>query len=354
MVASLSVYLSVGRLLDTRDFDRAYVFNGRYAPLRGVLRACQERAVDCFLHDRGSVLEKFALFENALPHDIKKAEERIQLAWESAANPSERHQVAGRFFEERASGITRNWFSFVDQQMKGLLPESWDPDHHNVVIYTSSEDEMVAIGDEWRNPIYRDQINGLKRIVEDARGNPRLRLYIRVHPNLRGQTTDDLKRVMALHGNGVEVIPADSNVSSYALLRAADTVVTFGSTIGIEAAYWGTPSILAGNCFYRRLGSTYNPKDHRELTSLLTQPIDPLDRLGTLKYGYWAATFGIDFRHFQPTGIYQGLFRGASVGPGAIARIVVGFLRSPAGWPFRHIIRWFSLSRLMAWMPKER
>lgn len=354
VLASLSVFLSVGRLLINEDFDRVYVFNGRFAPLRAVLRACQERGVDCFLHDRGSTIEKYALYENCLPHEVKKTGERIQLAWDTASDSSDRCDIASRFFSERASGISKNWVSFVNHQEQGRLPNTWNPDNHNVVIYTSSEDEMVAISDEWQNPIYRDQVDGLERIVAGARGYPGLSVFIRMHPNLRNHMGEDVKRAMALHGENIEVIPADSKVNSYDLLLNADRVLTFGSSIGIEATYWGKPSILAGNCFYRGLGSTYNPTSHDELMNLLTDTIEPLDKLGALKFGYYMATLGVSFRHYQPTGLFEGRFRGNLITPGVIARLVEVGLRTSIGRLPRSIIRSISLLHVMRRAPRKR
>jgi len=59
-------------------------------------------------------------------------------------------------------------------------------------------------------------------------------------------------------------------VDSYDIVSAADVVLTFGSTIGIEAAYYGKPSILLGRAVYEDLGSCYVPSSHDELMKLLS------------------------------------------------------------------------------------
>ncbi len=61
----------------------------------------------------------------------------------------------------------------------------------------------------------------------------------------------------------------ESSISTYAMMKHCDRVVSFGSTAGLEAAYWGKPSILAGTSFYRNLGATYNPRTHEDLVALI-------------------------------------------------------------------------------------
>ena len=45
LVTALSVYRSLQNYLDENSVDCVYVFNGRFAPVRAVLRACQSRGV---------------------------------------------------------------------------------------------------------------------------------------------------------------------------------------------------------------------------------------------------------------------------------------------------------------------
>lgn len=116
-----------------------------------------------------------------------------------------------------------------------------------------------------------------------------------------------------MEGAVLTVLPPESPHDSYALLRAADTVLSFGSTMGIEAVFWGKPSVLAGQSFYRGLGGTYEPTSHEALVELLTRPLEPLDREAALKYGYYLSTRGRPFRYYQAETLTEGTFRGRRV-----------------------------------------
>ncbi len=48
---------------------------------------------------------------------------------------------------------------FTQSQEKGKLPNSWDSNRINIVFFTSSEDEFVAIGKDWDNALLRKSIS---------------------------------------------------------------------------------------------------------------------------------------------------------------------------------------------------
>src|SRR5207248_6196585 len=58
----------------------------------------------------------------------------------------------------------------------------------------------------------------------------------------------------------VKLVPADSDLSTLALLGVTDYCLTVRGTIGIEAACFGIPVITAGTGRYDRLGFTIDPK----------------------------------------------------------------------------------------------
>lgn len=308
--AALSVYRSVQRYVDHRQIDRMYVFNGRLAPCRAALRACQSRNVPCLVHDRGFDLQHYELYRNTSPHDIAYVQSEIAAYWEKGARDPKRDETGSGFFIERAKGRIQNWFSFVTSQREGLLPQDWTSSRINLVIFNSSEDEFASIGDEWQNPLYQTQRDGLLRILESLRSwNKDFHVYLRMHPNLREVDNEDTRGLLQLSAPFLTVIPPDSPVSTYALIEHADRVLSFGSTVGIEAVYWGTPSILAGRSFYRDLGGTYNPGSHDELMTLLKTDLSPRDRTAALKFGYYYASYGIRHKYYRATWVHGGMFR---------------------------------------------
>jgi hypothetical protein len=329
LVSAATVYRSVQRHIDEVTPDRVYIFNGRFAVTRAVLRAAHSRGVDCYMQDRGSSFRHYALFKNRLAHDPAYFQELIRELWEGA-DPREREIMGASFFIESAQGVSHFWHSYVSAQKADELPPGWDEAKNNVVVYTSSDDEFAAIGDVMTNPVYRDQYDGLVRIAKAVQSTPSTHVYVRVHPNAHTMRDSFVAEVKALHSQNVTVIEPTSPVSTYALMRRATRVLTFGSTTGIEAVYWGKPSILAGVSYYDGLGGTYNAKSHDDVMALLTQPnLAPKDQQAALMFGYFTRAYGIRFRYFQPNGLPGGPFRGVALRPTPVARVAARALETP-------------------------
>jgi len=316
--AGLLTYRSVRARLRAEPYDMVYVFNGRTAVTRAVVRACQAEGVPFRTHDRGCDFSHFELFENRLPQDLVSTLDAIRTAWEAGVEP-ERSRIGEKFFQERRLGVRQSWVSYTGRQEAGKLPNGWDDEKSNIVVFVSSDDELVAIGEEWVNPIYRTQAEGLEKIVGCLAGNGRHRVYIRMHPNQAGNRSAAVKRLRSLAAKNVCVIRPESPVSSYALLDGATKVLSFGSTMGIEAAFWGRVSIVAGRSAFEGLGSTYEPSTHAEVVGLLLDTeVHPLPRAGALAYGYYEQTRGQRFRYFEGTDVWEGKFKGHRIGGGRV------------------------------------
>lgn len=296
METALISYLSMQKQLRQINPDRVYFFNGRFALMRGALRACEKAGVEYFTYEIGGQQDRFGLYRNTLPHDIDNLRRQIVATWEKTP-VEKRDSLAWAFYESRARGKLAG--SHTAAQREGALPPGWSADRYNVVIFGSSEDEYAAIGDTYRNPLYRHQRDGIRRIVADLCQEPAFDLYLRMHPNLRGLENRSIDELLQLPQDRVTVIPPESDISSYAMLESADLVITFGSTMGIEAAYRGRPSVLAGRAFYERLGSVYEPDSHEALIALAKSRPPPLSIKGAKKAGLYKYTLGEPYRYFE-------------------------------------------------------
>lgn len=70
-------------------------------------------------------------------------------------------------------------------------------------------------------------------------------------------------------------------------MNAADKVISFGSTMGVEANYWGKPSILLSASEYYNLGVCYLPSSIEELCEMIKADLQPLAKEGALKYAFY-------------------------------------------------------------------
>jgi capsule polysaccharide export protein KpsC/LpsZ len=64
--------------------------------------------------------------------------------------------------------------------------------------------------------------------------------------------------------DNIRVVPPDSDLSSYGLIELADLVLTYTSTIGLEAAICSKPVLVGGMTHYRGKGFTMDDPKTKE------------------------------------------------------------------------------------------
>ena len=87
--------------------------------------------------------------------------------------------------------------------------------------------------------------------------------------------------------NNITVIPGADSISTYDLMDAAEKVVVFGSTMGLEAAYWNKPVILLAGANYYYSDLCYVPKSEEELSDLLESTLKPKKNDNVIKWGFY-------------------------------------------------------------------
>jgi hypothetical protein len=136
-----------------------------------------------------------------------------------------------------------------------------------------------------------------------------------MHPNMIGSDETYLKNLFKLEKRHsfFHIIRAESDICSYTMIKNANTVVTFGSTLGIEAVYLGTPSVLAAEMYYDHLGSTYNPSSHKELVKMIIMDLKPKRKLGAYILGYYLMNYGLPYKYYKATELFSGKFKHVKV-----------------------------------------
>jgi hypothetical protein len=328
--SALAVYRSIQNYLDRYKITCAYALNGRDAHMRAVLRACQSKGVDVYIYDLGCDYYHYALFKNVLPQDLDLCDRSMKQAWLNAQDKAlEREQIATRFFTERSTAISIDDWWLANKKVN-LMPENWDPQKNNIVIFLNSEDEYVGIDETWDMVYYKNQAEGVKKIVDAIKEDFNTNIYIRMHPRLSGVRNSLLKAIESLASQRVTVISADAPIDSYALVKNSSKVIAFGTTLGIEAVFWNKPVILVGPALYQNLGGVYIPRSHDELVNLLHKDLPPKEKSPALIYGFYWKTFGTPFKHYKPTSWFNGTFKGVSIRPNKIFRTLIYFFSLPS------------------------
>lgn len=249
MAQSLAESLARIRTLVDRDhLELIVVCGGIYGTSGLFLHAGRERGVRVATFDVDRSTAQICVDGIAAQsHDVPRA---FQHVW--ARGPEMRAAVTalGRVeFEQRRAGRDRYGFQAAaaaapHQGVAAVIPM-------NVVF------DSAALG---RHGLFVDTAEWITRTVETVLAEGVGPVVVRQHPSERrvGQRSAfDIGKVLA-HRFGddtrVRFVPGDAAISTYDLLDAARVVLPFVSTIGIEAAAIGKPTLISGDCFYGPLG----------------------------------------------------------------------------------------------------
>jgi hypothetical protein len=303
--ASARLVIMASRIFDEYKPDLVCLFNGRYVGLRPVLDLALKRNIPTKVleHTFSTSREEVRKVEflDSLPQDVEKITPIIEANWIQWTGERDKERVAADFFERRRNGATASDTAYTRNQSRELLPRDWDSARRNFVIFNSSEDEFFAIGDAFeKHRFFDDQLEGIRYLAQRTASDPSIHLFLRVHPNLAGipyRYHSSLASLSEQFAN-ITVIGADSPISTYKLIAACEKVFVFGSTAGVEAAYWGKPVVLLGAALYQGLDVAYRPRTREELDSLTFSVLEPKQRLGCLKYALFLfGERGTPFRH---------------------------------------------------------
>jgi len=238
-------------LIRERQLSSIVVFNGRFTHDRAAAAAAEALGVQVLYYDTGGLDTDFDLTDHTT-HDWDALQGRMFDLWDNWG--AGREDIAHAWFANREDHSEPGIEVFIGIQESNHLPEL-PKGQRLVVFFSSSGDEMVEMDLDW-SQYFESQELAVRTLAQVCAELPNTTLVVRTHPHMRLKPGDDLERwVAAIESIGNNVhIPPDSPTDSYALMRVADRVITYGSTSGIEAAYRERPVAVMGPSAYQLLG----------------------------------------------------------------------------------------------------
>lgn len=233
--------------IEPNNTDEVWLCNGRQLHERSVVEFCKSTNIPFKFFEiggDGNSLERWILHEHS-PHDRVEFQREIEALWN--ANYKTDMGSLETWFENKLDPKSN---PFTSKQVKNL--DSGIVDKF-VVFYTSSDDEVAAISEDWDSP-WGSQIDAARMLIDAFQDIEEIKLIIRVHPNILNKNQTDQMLWRNLNSNkNVLIIAPESRVDSYSLMNSSQGVLTYGSTMGVEAAYWGKPLGLLSRARYDEL-----------------------------------------------------------------------------------------------------
>lgn len=311
-LAALVTFESTKELIEEKQIQRAVIFNGRFAITRAMIRACQQAKIPFATHERGPTLSRFGLWVNSLPHDVEATRQQV-IALHGEIGIDEARIHSHRVYTNRRRGKFDSWHSFTEMQKEGNDDELKEEMRYRIVVFTTSQTEFVSLQEGWKSSLFDSQQDALRELIAMTKAVRKdYLIWIRMHPNQAGNVRE-IHEIESLATENVRIILPQSDVDSYAIMLASDLVVTFGSTTGIEAAYWRRPSILLGPSPYGGLGSTYEPRNLDELRDMLSTDLEALPIEGARMYGAYLQVSGLEFKYASEPSLGHAMFKKVSL-----------------------------------------
>ena len=332
------------------EIDLVYIFNGRHSLEYPIIEVCKKESIDFITHEM-AYNGGYCLFKNTQPQDYKFWIKEVERLWNDKKRTTEEKKKLGRIFFKEKLGlmqkrvmvskskkdISLNYYKLnsMDKVVyKEVLPDKWDKELHNIVIFQSSIFEEYTAQEFYNHKkVYVNQLKGIKKILQTVAKNKDIFVYLRLHPffnwyNNTSQELEDYKKLVNEFDNLCLIYP-NENICSYYLIRNANKILTFRSTVALEAAYMGKPSILLEDHLNSIFNCLYKPSSHKDLmTLLLDVKLPPILDDDFLKFGYFHLFHGIFPKYYtrNPSVSFEEnwtLFKGKKVEPSLIIQYII-------------------------------
>jgi len=272
----ISTYVYTKRLIEKLKPDRVEIYNGRITPSMSIMNAAKDSGIEFYLIDQLGYYKNIFISKNIEMHAIDNFKEEIR-----NFNPSLEDFTNGiDFFKKKRSGVSTDARSFTNRHIIGLFKKT---NKKFIAIFLSSNDEVEAYGDNWFTNASKDPV----KFIISLRGylSELYQIIVRMHPNQSGDKTGSTQKIINELKNlqGIDVIQPNEKNSSYELIDLASVVITFGSTIGVEATYWGKTCILAGRAIWEDEKIAYYVDSSNEAFNLIISNPHALDKIGAVK-----------------------------------------------------------------------
>lgn len=277
-----------------KKIDTVYFFNGRFLREKSAIFAIKKISENIKI----LYVERFSPQWNVryciFKANVHSVIERTQLINDFyKRGPSNKNKLGKKWFEERIIGISQ---PYTKNQS-----EFFNKPTHNAgfdVFFHSSEDELII--SNLRSNSWKNQFELVTKLTKYYQVKGKL-LYIRLHPNLKNKSLRERLKwkyfSYMLTNESVKFIPPRSKINSYDLIKNSENILTFGSTIGVEAAYLKKRSFLLSNAFHEKLGITISVNSFAKFKRLISKKPSKLlinkSYRNSLKYGYFMEEGGI-------------------------------------------------------------
>ncbi len=303
------------------QYKYIFMFNGRFGCARPALEAARDTGIGYGLCEIKASLNEI-VFVNELVHSIAGNTRKAIGFYEADKKRAE--ERAAEFFKRKTQNKETGDPIYTKQQTQGALPEAIvDTTKKVIAIYPTTDDEYKFIGQEWDGIVPESQPDEIEKMAQ-ALPREEYFLVVKMHPHQEHTAEDTIGQYVALAEKYPHVIVEKplSKKDTYALMSRADVVVTFASTIGVEATYAGKPVVLIGDTRWGNLNIAHKVYTGEDAAKLIRDGIAPKPILGAIIWGNYFYAYRDGVPGFEIAGKGNYFVDGKRIGKSTFRRIL--------------------------------
>ena len=273
--ASVRQINSFSRFLDEHKPDRVFMLNGLFAAERIMLEVARSKNIHVITYELGYSPQTFFLWHNK---PINMCCNDFWDEFKEKKLSKIQNKQLDQYIEERynGGGMIINYFPTMQTDISEIAEK-----YH---IDFSKKTFLLFPNLTWDSTLYnidlffKSHSNWIIETIDYFINNSNDQLIIRCHPSEsildnadRDKVQDIINRNFTSLPKNIIVIPSDSGASSYLLMNNSICGLFYGSTTAIEMGVKGTPTVIAGNIFYRKLGVSIDPNEKAEYFSIINK-----------------------------------------------------------------------------------
>lgn len=284
-------------------------FKAALITAHAVRRLLAVNPVDCAVFDHGIYVPQGVIGEVARHHGVRVVNWHV--AYRKRCFVFSHHDT---YHHTLMSEPTSNWENIewtpeTEKEILEYLNSRWWGTNDWITYNKNPQSDVVAIQTElgisfdkptvglltnvmWDAQLhypanaFKNMLEWIKTTIEYFAARPELQLVIRVHPAevtgtlpSRQPIVAEIGKVFNVIPGNIFIIPPESKLSTYVLMRQCNAAIIYGTKAGVELTSMGIPTIVAGEAWIRNKGITMDACTKAEYLAFLERlPFDgPLD-----------------------------------------------------------------------------
>ena len=272
--ASLLTVFCLNTLLSSHEYDSVFFNHGIYVPQGLIGEVCRKKEIRIINWNPG-YKKKCFIFSHHNTYHHTMMSEPIENWRDIEWNETLENQLMS-YLKSRWVG-TQDWIWFHHKpqfnlnkisQMTGI-----DFDKPCVGALTSVMWDAVL---HYPSNAFNDMIEWMEHTIKYFSKLPDIQLIIRVHPaELRGaipsnqKMCDEIAKIFPELPENIFLIPPESDISTYELMRQCNSVIIYNTKTGVELSAMGIPVIVAGEAWIRNKGFAFEIEKKSEYENIL-------------------------------------------------------------------------------------